>query len=781
MQQKIEHGKNSPSSQCMSDKNDQKLLEHVQSSSRTDTNRLSLEQIGHSSEIELSTKREIIESLPTSGSTSSSNSKNVSEKTCKNKMKMKMKVEKRPHSNNYLLKPTSSRHSLFEQNEQNSICLPLHSSKEYVMYHDQVSTKQHSQYIPKLFSSFGNKLKNKNYLKNSRLYSRIERERERELLNLNSMGSANEENKDGIESIYSRDSLHDLRHTTFSNDFNDIKLQYKPNSEHLLSQRKYAEKVASHSSTNFKYRTELDITVKNLIFFRHPRFNEEEISQGRLLEVYREYMDCMDSLTKLAINLMQEFYQHAKYKEKSSNISISESCNSEKIDRGIRSLSNVAGTIDTITSQQQELKCLENLLVEQWQGLVALREGNESQFTVAKINSQQLDLSQEVKLLLEKKKKDGESKVLGTAKNLHYRVTLAYLAHMNITEVLPWNISRNKSDCEIYWNDKLEGRKDTIQKFMSKCAHNQSKEIVCYKLVQKKLIHKNTRNNGKRIFERYFVRLLLNGNIVGKSKPVNLDPSLSSVIIEQKFRCRVIKKPKTIQIEIGKKDILLNLQHWRSFRTVTIPIETWATEEKSRRKEFHNNTTWYSFKNTAASAVKNTENQSNLTKGAVSVSFHWNKYTSNCAKESDFLMITPNGEKNISSEVWSLSRERKNGVSEFNSSKLIDKTNFSVFRKSVEFNTKKQSLFSTEEQKSRDSCLGFRFGASLASIQNIREPVRLKLLRLRNHNKTIASPIPLEETDIIFDESYQSILHEKKISIVRLCIESNLNYCCRFH
>lgn len=540
--------------------------------------------------------------------------------------------------------------------------------------------------------------------------------------------------------------------------------QYNSSLTNLIMSPNQSEKKIDARHVGQTNRIKLVISIGKLIFYNHPKRNEEEKLDGALWEVYQEYNLLKENMVCSCKRLISQLSQVRKLQGDFSQMT--ENSEQEKTHEAMNCnmlLKNLISTVSMILSQKEEMKELESQLIAQWETLRSSRENKQFHCTSTILKMKKVNLREQMKVLFQNNKNDMNS-YWNRKNEVHYKTLLSYISHQNLVDVTTWLllvVSRRRAtdngeklyDDENELLDKLKILCRNGEEFI--LNHVMSHDTRWVATIPKDLMKEQERR--KTITsERYFARLLINRKFVCRTKAKNLHWPSFSILFEKKFECRVLEKPKHVSIEIVRErgNGFLPEKILRP-HFVEIPVFP-ASKDNEVKKTQADDHIWYSF--TASIAISKTKNKSHVANGAISMSVQWEGYENKGGKKPAYHDTLTSKDAIISLHSVPLFPIRASQLCSSQHSGLhipgIQKytTNYSVDKRSKHYSEWKSTQTPPFNFKNRN-------GKYLHS----KESIRHRLLKIREVDpKSVVSPIPLEDKFIIFDESYQHVLSQER-------------------
>jgi len=241
--------------------------------------------------------------------------------------------------------------------------------------------------------------------------------------------------------------------------------------------------------------------------------------------------------------------------------------------------------------------------------------------------------------------------------------------------------------------------------------------------------------------ERYFVRLIINNNVVGDTKAKQLDKSTFVVKLSHKFNCRLTShKPTSVCLQIWKKssigffflpDCLIS--------TCFVPIEEEEEEEEDGM----------SLNVQFSSSSSSNELQQGL-KGALSI-------TSSCRVRS--VQSGPTTCKAPPQQLPSTSMFRQSLIRP----PVVNNENGDNNVNNKETTTNNSNLYHNHRQSTTMEFKGSNSGISFSNTSLIEEPLRHVLIKQRQRNPSAAPlSIPLTEREVQNSDVYHDLIQNEQ-------------------
>jgi hypothetical protein len=408
---------------------------------------------------------------------------------------------------------------------------------------------------------------------------------------------------------------------------------------------------------------ELAISLEEVRFKHHPQFTEEERAASEMTNLYKVYRERIDADTiKHLIKRLLSICQHAQPDDFADNNAM--------LRRNIREI------VDTSEKLLEESSCIRNMQVrleKVWIAVLRAREQSgfvstdvELETTEATVGN---DFVSKVQVLVDKISSLRSEVSDPSLQALHDMLTTDFEQHRRTLK-----LSRSKNVSQL-------GR-----------------------------IPKEEKLRRRRISsEKYFVRLLIDGNPVGDTRRVKMQWSTFKINLAHCFRCKLSEQPNECCLQIFMAPTGFLPSHLVSSVFISIPHLDEARLSRERTSSVPS--TSYEFANHAE------------LKGTILVSTAIEAIP---ADETSYTVKVPRRPT---------------------SSRLLSPN------KTLQYSQKKHSLQSDIEglARNRQAMMAFKCDNKTLISSSFREPPRHILLRKRQANRNILSPIPNTDLEIPTD------------------------------
>ena len=240
--------------------------------------------------------------------------------------------------------------------------------------------------------------------------------------------------------------------------------------------------------------------------------------------------------------------------------------------------------------------------------------------------------------------------------------------------------------------------------------------------------------------EKYFARLLVNGSVVGDTKVEKLDWPSFSVKLSHRFNCKMSQKPADTCIQIWKSSI--------GFVPDTLICTCFVNsieDEATVSDQSNDDSDQVSPRPTVGIWLQFSSNGSDLqrcVKGTVWISSSWKV------------------RKKRSSPATRMAKIPRQDLTIFHQSKRLIRPPFGDFETRDVKKTEVKNQFCPDRQ----SMMAFKLPTTDILFSNkslLEEPLRHVLIKKRQSNLSVPSPIPITERDVQNSDIYHDLIRNK--------------------